>query len=207
MTGTTKRSLFGGALLAAGMVAPTVHAQNLSFQYSDAATAAYDYPNKAQYHYQVFSGSGPFSISASVDGASSAIEHNSAGMFNKANSAHKGFIGGGYTIFSYFQSDTTGNLNLNWDFSADVQPGGNFFDSRLDIYDVTGGFANIFHADLNNPIGNQQLAVTAGNQYALVGLTIALGGAGSSHYEVTIPAPGSAGLLGIAGLVAARRRR
>jgi hypothetical protein len=206
VTSKAKRSLFGGALLAAGIAAPTAHAQNFAFQDSYSYVAAFDASDYSPFSYDYFFGPGFHSVSASVDGAGSDITASINQISNSSRSSAKSYLGGGINFYSYFTVDNNTLANINWDFSADEGPGGQWIDSYLAINDLSTG-GQVFFTDLNNPIGSTQVKLETQHQYFLQGVTVAWNGAGTSSFNVSIPAPGAAGLLGVAGLVAARRRR
>lgn len=201
MTSNTKRSLFGGALLSAGLTAGIANAQNFSFQNTLAESGAIEYATSTS-DFDYFSGAGPFSIASSAYGNSDGFVGYGYGRIYGSSTAIDAFGqasnggGYGYAVFSYFQVDQNVNAQVSWDFSG--------FDGTLTIYDVTGGFATIFN-DGGNITGLTSLPLVAGNQYALQGYALAFDG--TSNWHVAIPTPGAAGLLGIAGLVAGRRRR
>ncbi len=205
MTSNTKRSLFGGALLAAGVVT-AAHGQNFAFQNSYSYVAAFDAYDYSPFSYQYYAGAGFHSVSASVDNAGSDIVASATQISNSSRSSAKNYLGGGINFYSYFTVDNNGLANISWDFSADEGAGGQWIDSFLAINDLTTG-GTVFITDLNNPIGSTQVNLDVQHQYYLQGVTVAWNGAGTSNFNVTIPAPGAAGLLGIAGLVAGRRRR
>lgn len=201
MTNTTKRSLFGGALLCAGLMAGEVQAQYFSFQYTSALTRATEYATNYS-DFDSFVGGGFFEInSAAYFNNDGDIGYGYARMLGNQTAiqaladASNGFA---YALVSpsYFQVDQNVLADITWDFT------GGF--GNLDVYDVTNG--SLMFDDAGQNSGLQTISLVAGHQYAMGGVAFALDG----HSEWTlsiVPTPGGAGLLGLVGLAAARRRR
>lgn len=201
MTSHTKRSLFGGALLAAGLMAPA-QAQNLIIGYANAQTYAFDY-FYGNGDLDSWVSSGPFTLSSSsVNNYASAygkVEANNLHIRTEASAGGFGGFAYGYDRFNYFNVDQDLTANVNWDFT------GGF--GRVNIYDLTLN-TNIL-SNGGSATGSTPLNLLQSHLYYIEGLSGASLGHGDniSYWEMSVPAPGAAGLLGVAGLVAARRRR
>lgn len=205
MKGISK-CLFGGALVSAG-IAANVQAQNFNFSYTNLAYAgAFDTSDYAPFDYGIFFGAGFFDVFAYVDSASGRITGASQSLSASGFTSAKSYLGAALSFGSYLTVDQNAQAKIKWDFSADEGPGGTWIDSYLSIFDLTTN-SSVFFADLNNPIGSTQVALDSTHSYLARGTALSLDGKGESYWNVAIPTPGSAGLLGLAGIAATRRRR
>ena len=119
------------------------------------------------------------------------------------------FVGGVTTVggtltFNFFHPDGTAISN----FSVTLPQAGNFIWTidTINVLIPTDGIMQITAGE--NTTGQWFLSATAptlGTQSSTFGG--ANGGAFSHRFELQVPAPGAAALLGLAGLVAGRRRR
>jgi uncharacterized protein (TIGR03382 family) len=191
--------LFGGTLLAAG-IASQAQAQ-FSFSYSRAHTYAYEWAF-GSYDGDTFIGAGDFSISSTVaNNYASAHGESSANALQIRTASSVSGNGGfayGYDVYSFFTVGQDASASVGWDWS------GGF--GYLSIFDITD--AALVFSDGGSSSGSSPISLLQGHEYYLSGYSVSQGeGNLSSFWEVNIPAPGSAGLLGLAGLVAMRRRR
>ncbi|MEM7623187.1 MAG: hypothetical protein AAF235_08270 [Planctomycetota bacterium] len=207
----TTKTLFGGALLSAGMVA-NASAQSFTLPgnippYADTVTQAYVY----DYYtfgliggYNVNGGFGDsYSASNAYGSASASIDANSLSASADAAGVtdYLGFAFG--SAYGYLSVDQDTSLDLAWDFSAEGAGGplGN-----ITIVDWSAGGALVFETDAFTA-GTASVPLLAGTNYGITVLANAGPGATAFGTATLIPAPASAALLGLGGLAAARRRR
>ncbi len=201
-----RKCLFGGAMLAAGLASASASAQDFTFTYSYAVVASFDSTDYTPYDSQVVAGPGFLSGGVANAGGSANVAFGPQSITMDATSLDTNYVAGGITFVSYFSPTADATLDISWDFTGDLDPGGLWADSVLQIFDP--GLNLIFHADLFNPVGSAQLPILAGvGDYALVGTTLALDARGTSSYSVVIPAPAGGAILALGGLLATRRRR
>ena len=200
MTPNHKRALFGGTLMAAGLIAPAAQAQfNFSYSYARAYAREYGYFTNDS---AVFGGSGPFSIQADAS-SPYATAHGDVMCSPSSVGTHASITGNGgfaygFDLVSTFTVGQNTVASVDWDWSQSY--------GYLRIDDQTLG-STIF-IDFGSGSGSTPLALDSTHTYFFTGYSAARGqGDHSTYWEVTVPAPGSAGLLGLAGLTAARRRR
>ena len=209
----TTKTLFGGALMMAGMTAGAA-AQEFTQPgnvppYADDFTAAYVYDFYAlggavggvqtnggfpsSYGVGTAYGSADASITSTSLEASAEAVNNTDLAFGFAYGASYGYLG--VTV--------DGVLNLAWDFTAEGA-GGPL--GVIEIVDWSAGGVLVFETDAFTA-GTDSVALSAGTTYGI--LVRANAGPGGSAFAsaVLVPAPGVMGVLGAAGLVAARRRR
>ncbi|MCB9846158.1 MAG: hypothetical protein H6811_09260 [Phycisphaeraceae bacterium] len=200
--------LFGGALLCAGI--GSAQAQEFDWvgapysHYNSSGSYALDYSDFDPRDYDYAYGGGVFSTSISNDYGASSAEGTATSF--RANGSSTGNAYGFGITFNYHQFRVTqdATVDISWDMTAfDFN-----FGSHLSIFEVGGG--SVFDTGFNTA-GSGQASLLAGVNYALESVTGAgtLPGLGatSAFALMTIPAPGSAGLLALAGLAAVRRRR
>lgn len=144
MTSKTKRSLFGGALLAAGLSAPAANAQ-FNFTQSYGATAAYD-AFSGQLDTDTFAGAGPFGISSYVGdgyGFAYAFADLSAGPTSIDSNVIYTFdsftYAGSYLLTYLTASNALGSVT--WDFMDQ---------GFINIYEDTGGGFNLVFQNAGN---------------------------------------------------------
>ncbi len=193
----TRNSLFGGALLAAGLVATNAHAQ-FDFSYSDVSVGAVDYDIGVP-SYDTFTGAGFWDVTAAAPGAY-ASNKSSPFIFHAFAGTEPGSAASSYDIISYFTvaSETLGTAS--WDIT-DAAGLGFWL-----IVNVTDGIPLL---DIASPtVGFAPIPLLPGKTYAMTGVAFSDGAGGEAFLELFItPAPSSIALLGLAGLVATRRRR
>ncbi len=201
------RYLFGGTMLAAGLVSGPASAQTFSFVYSDVFLAAFDASDNDPLDYQRVYGSGFLSggVSNTAGSANVAFSPYSITMDVTASdvngAAYARATHDVYAASSYFSPTADATLDISWDFSVGASGG-----TVLLIADPGGNV--IFFADTSNPVGNAQVPIYAGiGYYGLLGDIVVTDGNGTSWYSVVIPAPSSGALLALGGLLAMRRRR
>ena len=198
-----KRVLFGGALFAAGISA-SAGAQTFQITGGFAGT---NYVGAEPGGARVFDIGANFWDESEMAGT--AYAHSLANPTTIANYANSGDTGLAYAIHflpTYFEVTADTTATLTWDFRGDLDgQGGNYVDSFFQIYYSGGVLALV---DLDNPFGSMDLAMVAGENYFFIGQALGTGGNDQvSSWSLVIPAPGSAALLGIAGLGLVRRRR
>ncbi len=197
------KCLFGGTMLAAGLVSGPVSAQTFSFVYSDAYMAAFDTSDHDPYDYLILRDSGFLSGGVFNTAGSANVELSPYSITTDATSSDVNGLAYAGIFGSFFSPTADATLYISWDFSASVNaPGG----SGLVIVDPGGDV--IFFANTSNPVGNAQVPIYAGiGNYDLQGLVVVDNADGTSWYSVVIPAPSSGALLALGGLIAMRRRR
>lgn len=217
---TGKAALFGGALMAAGMSA---NAQ--SFIYLDSGLGG-AYPSFAQS--VAYGGFGDVAYAPdplnTMDSAYNAYTGTTTmsttqtanNMTASGSWDGSGVLGYGYGIAQFQQFFMVGSNDLELLIEWDVS-GTDAYASSI-VLETAGGttvfaFDPLFGGD--PLVGSATVPLQAGVEYAYLGGLVA-GGAGPFIFSSTdtqfvsatlIPAPGAAGLLGIAGLAATRRRR
>lgn len=206
---SSSKCLFGGALLSAGLSVSTAQAQQFQMGYTAAHLSAYEF-GSFNSDYQGHFTTGDVNLSVSVSGdsayANGTLVMNAGGMSAKATAGSFGAYAYSHNhdLISYFTVDQNFNATVDWDFTQANSPYTNY----LTIIDADN-FITVF--DHNNDAGTTQVSFNAGTNYvmfALSDVTAAnFGDVGTSRWSISVPAPGSAGLLGLAGLIAARRRR
>ncbi len=199
------RCLFGGAMLAAGLVSGPASAQTFSFAYHYASVEAYDASDRDPFDILLIYDSGFLSTGVA----------NSAGRANMAFSPRSitldvtsytsygaNGVASGYIAYTHFSPTEDTTLDISWDFSASVDAARTWFQVRAPDGDL------IFYADQDDPVGSVQMPVYAGiGNYTLSGWVVATDGNGTSWYLMVIPTPSSGALLALGGLIAMRRRR
>ena len=196
-----KKSLFGGALLAAGVVNGAANAQSFNLTYANINVGAYAYGVSGP-SYDPFVGAGGWSVSASEPGAIATSVGN-AGLIDMT--AYSDANGGAFAAAFIVQFDVTANASAtaSWDFSGDF-----FGASAPFIIDDLTNAVNLLTVAPGTAAGSAGVSLVAGNSYQLTAFPFATGqGTGTSLANLVIPAPSSAALLGLGGLIATRRRR
>lgn len=192
-----KKQLFGGALVAAGLCAA---AQG---QFSWGSMGSGNYVGAYSGGFIGFSIAGDWNQSAASGTAYALSAGDTNGTVQYADAGNTGLA---YTIHFNpipFTVSSATNATVSWDFSGDEGAGGVYIDSFIR---VDGPNGNLAFADLNNPVGSTQISLVPGETYTFFGTFLAVNG-GVTSGSVLVPAPASAALLGLAGLVGVRRRR
>ncbi|MEO0632023.1 MAG: hypothetical protein AAFY46_15060 [Planctomycetota bacterium] len=207
----TSKTLFGGALLSAGMVA-NASAQSFTLPgnippYADTVVQAYVY----DYYtigtvggYNVNGGFGDsYSVSVAEGSGMGAIDANSLSASADAGGVtdYFGFALGG--AYGYLGVTEDASLELAWDFSAEGAGGplGN-----ITVVDWSAGGVLVFETDAFTA-GTASVPLLAGVNYGITVLANAGPGATAFATATLVPAPASAAIMGLAGLAAVRRRR
>ncbi|MEO1534332.1 MAG: hypothetical protein AAFS11_02050 [Planctomycetota bacterium] len=205
------KTLFGGALLSAGMVA-NASAQSFTQPgnippYADDFTTGfvYDYYTIGNVGGQTVNGGfgSSYSISTAYGSAMGSITANqlSASSDGFGNTdAYGGAYGNAYGYLSVTEDAT---LDLAWDFTGE---GGFGPLGTIQIVDWSSGGVLVFETDAFTA-GTDSVDLFAGTNYGI--LVVATSAPGTSAFATAtlIPAPASAALMGLAGLAATRRRR
>ena len=214
------KCLFGGALFAAGLAAHTASAQTFPFgvnfggAYPTSVASGYAYSGGG-YAYGSFvsfnpaaaTGSyalnyGTVSTFASVGASQMYAEANSGGAADFAQAQAYAYLVVGASI----------DVLIEWDFSGEDAFLGPFF-SDISVVNWSAGGTSVFAVDPSfDPLapasGSIVLTLAAGTNYSILLETNATDAGGSAWARATvIPAPGALALVGMGGLVAARRRR
>jgi hypothetical protein len=202
-----KKCLFGGALFAAGIGASIASAQEFPFSYSFALASVGDIVDMDPYVSDQFTGAGFFSIAAAY-GSSSATASASATEMRGTSILNDGpglFAGAG-SFFAYFTVSTDTMVTVSWDFSGDSL-GPNVIPSVIFLQNLSNNDVLLDETAETMVIGSVDIALEAGEEYFAQALAVAGDlDVGTSFYSIVIPAP-PAGVLALAGLAAARRRR
>jgi len=211
MTGikSASKCLFGGALLSAGLTVGSASAQQFQLGYTAAHLAVYEF-GSFNSDYQSHFTYGDVNLSVAVSGdsayANGTLVMNASGMSAKATAGSFGAYAYSHDhdLITYFTVDQNFNATVDWDFTQ----ANSSYTNYLTIIDADN---NLTVFDHDSDAGTTQVSFTAGTNYvmfALSDVTAAnFGEVGTSRWSITVPAPGSAGLLGLAGVIAARRRR
>jgi hypothetical protein len=207
MMRNTKRSLFGGALIAAGLIAPAASGRSLIWDYSTIGVQASDQYDLDPIDEEQFSGPGPFLIGAATEHSWSSAKADYMAFHIQCDSSGKDYLGAGEAVSANFRVDEDGWLIFYWDLTAGQSWG--HMSPAIKVDDVTHGF-NVLTADkFVNPVSSGDLYAFAGIDYTVYGGVSAFDGMGRSYFymDVFIPGPGAIPALSVAGLAAARRRR
>jgi len=223
MKNSTKVCLFGGALFAAGL---TAQAQNFVYSANSVYSGAYGtYPSfnyvltdvvygtyayqagqatATSYGYNYYFGGLTGTASAGADTMRIEMEWDGTGAY--------GYGYGGGRVQQFFQVDQDCTMTIAWDTTG--TDGYNF-----SIYGTDGAGAltaiSVFDGLSGDPLsGSVDVNLTAGQDYFVI---LALDNGFNPYFLTTgqqwiqaslaVPAPGAMGVLGLAGLVATRRRR
>ncbi len=205
------KTLFGGALMAAGM---TAHAQTFIYQDSSSDNAyssiAYSYAYGGAYDFaarpaalNTFS-SGFLPVTGTTTMSTSQTSTSMGVSASWAGDGSYGFGGGNANLVQFFEVSADGSINVSWDVSGTDGWGFAFIDvyngANLFLWDGIGG----------DPLtGSVDVPVTAGTEYGIrIYVFPYIYDANSTKSVVaTIPSAGSVAVLGLAGLTATRRRR
>ncbi len=229
MSNVTKTCLFGGALFAAGVAGQADANVDFEFNFGGAYptsfTLAYATDGSTYFGSPAFilnqyvsysPGTSPVPTAVAV--GYGYVAYGSVSATYMAAGAYGGVAyGAGVGIgqaYAYFSAGTAQYVTIDWDFSNEFNTGSYGFYGDIALVDWTAGGVTVFSIDLSlNPgdplAGSVNIALAAGTNYSLLLDAAAVQG-GNSWATATfskIPAPASAGLLGLAGLVAVRRRR
>lgn len=193
----TKKQLFGGALVAAGVCAA---AQG---QFVWGSQPSGNYVGAYSGGFQGFAISGAWNESTASGTASALSAGDGLGTVQFADAGNTGLA---YTIhFSPipFSVSSATTATVSWDFTGDNDGvGGAYIDSFIR---VDGPGVSIFE-DLTSAPGSTSINLVPGETYTFFGTFLATNG-GVTSGSILVPAPASAALLGMAGLVGFRRRR
>lgn len=194
------RCLFGGTLLAAGLTAGALGQFNVSL--GDAKTFANDY--SVGFDMDYLQSPGPFVLESAMftDQVSAhgvvSVQSNLMRTEASLNTA-QGF-GGAYGSLraAYFTVDQHTPALAEWDWTV--------WSGSLSVFDITTHSSMLYA--YGSVSGSAPLEFEPGHQYYVDGVSAVWGqGDFMTYWQITVPAPGSASVLGMAWLVAARRRR
>lgn len=129
--------------------------------------------------------------------ARASVRSHFLGVSVSADAPGSGAVAG--HLGTYFSVPDMTNAVLSWNFTGD---GGQL--PRESFVRLTGGSLNIFE---DTGSGQLSLVLQPDVVYQLTGTAIETRGLGFTSSFRIVPAPGAATLLGLAGLVAVRRRR
>ncbi|MEM7627994.1 MAG: hypothetical protein AAF356_01085 [Planctomycetota bacterium] len=206
------KTLFGGALLTAGMTTGALASPEFTQPgnippYADDFTSGYVY----NYYVGIAGGqtvNGGFGSSYSIsniDGSASG-SISSTLLSASADATNNGDAYGGFAFgdaYGYLSVTEDAAVNLAWDFTAEGA-GGPL--GEIQIVDWSSGGVLVFASDPFTA-GTATVALAAGTNYGiLVRANAGPGGTAFASAEL-VPTPGAMGLLGAAGLLAVRRRR
>ncbi|MBZ0266967.1 hypothetical protein K8I85_02325 [bacterium] len=207
----SRKCLFGGTILAAGLMTQAASAQasfNLG-SYFTGGTYAGGYASFGPYI-----GSGPFAFLGGDSYTLAATSATSTQVYALAfnSGASHGHWAQAFSSYVNFTVTQNGTATASWDFSADSVADPGFYASGIWVRNLDLGtdvFVNPWDGGNNgNPVaGTVQIPLQAGVNYQVEVYAAAYGVDGASSVSLSIPAPGSAALVGLAGLVAAPRRR
>lgn len=220
-------ALFGGALFAAGVA----HAQELEFAsngggyFASTYTTAIGYDGLTNYVYEQNISYSPSEIAAPVfaadggwTGGASITATQMTAVAYAGSTALGDYANARGIAYAYVQQSADTQVRFDWDFSNEI-PGEDPYFSFIQVFDFTNGVL-AFSVDVTGDpasafAGSAVITLEAGVGYGITlssdifedaALGTAANGVATASLTV-IPAPGAAGLLGVAGLVAARRRR
>lgn len=162
----TRKQLFGGALIAAGLTA----AAHADFQITGVV-------QDGNFVGAFFGGYQAFSVNAEFWDESATSGTGFARTYSNANTimafADVGDSNVAYAIHFEdvaFQVSTTSEVLVSWDFSGDEGPGGEYAESFLRVCGPEGELVN---ANLNVPIGSSELTLQPGVTYTVRGASVA----------------------------------
>jgi len=207
---TTTKTLFGGALLTAGMSMASAQSFTLPGNippYSDTIVQAYVYDFYTIGNVGGYNLNGGFGDSYSVNTAygngSASITANSLSASSDGN-GNTDFLGGAFAqAYGYLSVTQDAALNVAWDFTGEggFGPLGN-----ITIVDWTNGGVLVFETSAFTA-GSDSIALQAGINYGINLTATSAPDTSAFASAVLVPAPGAAALLGLAGVAAVRRRR
>ena len=188
-----KKSLFGGALVAAGLTAAPADAQ-FSFSYTAITVGAYAYGVSGP-SFDDFSGPGFWSIAASEPGALGTSDGTptSVDLFASADPGSGAFA---YATASLFTVATDAVATASWD----ITDAGSFNITNLTDAVVLLSISNVSS-------GSMPIVFEAGKEYGWSGFISQTDGTGAGFASIVLPAPGSLALIALGGVFATRRRR
>ncbi len=227
----SKTCLFGGALFAAGVSGQADAAVDFELNFGGAyptsftlgyvtdGTTYFGAPNAILNQYVSYSpGTSPVAPALAVGYGYVAYGYVGSNymlaLAYGTNGAYGGYGAGIGQAYAYFSAGTTQYVTIEWDFSNEFGTGSYGFFGDIALVDWTAGGVTLFSIDLSlNPgdplSGSVDIALAAGTNYSLL-LDAGATNTGDAFARATfskIPAPASAGLLGLAGIAAVRRRR
>lgn len=228
MNNTTKTCLFGGALFAAGVAGQAdanidfesnfggAYPTSFTLGYATDGSTYFGSPNAILNQYVSYSpGTSPVAPALAVGYGYVAYGYVSNDyMLALAYGGYAGGIGVGIgQAYSYFSAGSALSVTIEWDFSNEFNTGSYGFFGDINLVDWTAGGVSLFQVDLQiDPTqltGSTTINLAAGTNYSLL-LDAGASAGGDGFARATfnkIPAPASAGLLGLAGIAAVRRRR
>lgn len=199
----SRRSLFGGALLAAGLSVQTAGAQSFVFNYSASYVGLVDVNTHQSIARDYAYGPGFLSVFAGAGNSYASTDLASQTILSRALSRDDGVLAAGFHFFSYFQVTQNVLATVWWDFRADQGYEG----SRIAI-SAPGTGLLLSEEYSAHPAGSTKLLLLAGQTYYLEGAVFAQAGTQApSFYSIAVPAPGPAVALAVAGIGLSRRRR
>lgn len=206
-----KTCIFGGTLLAAGVANAEfdVDTNKAGFGVTSGADAyAYRFDVGGGFANDAANGpgSGNTDITASLTGDSGATTSASVLLNETILSASATKTdNAGFAFFdtiTTFDVDSDVSVTVNW--AADLSIGQRVFE----ILDLDAGISVFNYQTQADPSsGSTTLTLNDDTDYQFVALLRSFDGDGGASFSVVIPAPGSAAILGLAGIAAARRRR
>ncbi|MEM1186436.1 MAG: PEP-CTERM sorting domain-containing protein [Planctomycetota bacterium] len=205
------KTLFGGALLTAGVVANAA-AQEFTLPgnvppYADTYVqgTVYDYYTVGTLTGDSTNGGFPdsYAINSSSGSTLANITVNSLSAY-ASGAGNTDFLGFSSAIsYVYVSVTLSAALEMAWDFTqeAGFAPAG-----LIRITDWSAGGVTVFETAADSA-GTDSFNLTAGNVYGIL-LIASAGQEGTGFAEANlVPSPGSLGLIGLAGIAAVRRRR
>lgn len=221
------KSLFGGALLAAGMVATNAQAGEFIFQATNPADGAPSFAYSQAYAngFDIAYGPALLNTFATDNNAATGTTTASTTQTSTLLRTDISWDGGGSLGYGYgrtfmqqfFQVSNDSSLLIEWDFS-----GTDGYSSSFVLETASGAVLFSNEGTLGGAfVGSTKIALSAGVDYAAIfGFRDQTTGFGPFIFSTTnqfismtllkdgvVPTPGAMGLFGLAGLAAARRRR
>ena len=212
-THSSRASLFGGALLAAGLTGTA------SAQFQSITTANEDFfgnlnPGGFAYAYNYTGGAYSYGLTAAAgEDSFTALAGNGSATATHTSSLIGGFISNPDSdTFAEFDLVVSFTMGAVSDVTAawDVENNNVISVQVFDLVNTTTGSTVFSFSPVNGPFsGTQALSLTAGDSYTA---TLQLAGfqdfPGDSFFSLTaVPTPGTLALLPLGGLLASRRRR
>lgn len=214
---TSTKALFGGALMAAGM---TAHAQQFVYAAtsSDGAYSSFAYSVAYAYGSDVAYGPAALNTYATSYTYLTGTTTTWTTQTNTSMGAYGSWDGGGYLGYGYggnqiqqfFEVSEDADLLIEWDVS-----GTDGYAQSVVLTYADGSALYSWDGFSGAASGSATISLSAGTEYAIVfglnaGFFPFFFDTDTQYITATlvpVPAPATAGLLGLAGLAATRRRR